>query len=301
MARNEESKKGFVIYASVFEALEGASDAEFRECILKMKDYAFDGTKANGSTFGVNATLMMAYPTIEAAQKRHLIAVSNGNKGKDFGKDGGAPIGNQNARKHPQNPKTTPKQPLDIDIDKDVDNEKDIYSDKNNYVEKDNQVKENTAADGQNSVEAMENASSISRQGIEELYSVPTDFNHQPKGRVSFKTITLGDAWDGETVEMLDFSNEPITENGTDTKNTASTSGTKVVDLYQDMQDSLTRDLDVLIDIDNGTHYKDDRVFKRAVDEYMYLFNETDYKKACKAVGQLKYARKTGDLSKLGS
>ena len=47
-----------------------------------------------------------------------MASVENGKKGAEFGKLGGAPKGNQNARKN--NPQSTPKQPLDVDVNEDV-------------------------------------------------------------------------------------------------------------------------------------------------------------------------------------
>ena len=47
-----------------------------------------------------------------------MASVENGKKGAEFGKLGGAPKGNQNARKN--NPQSTPKQPLDVDVNADV-------------------------------------------------------------------------------------------------------------------------------------------------------------------------------------
>ena len=47
-----------------------------------------------------------------------MASVENGKKGAEFGKLGGAPKGNQNARKN--NPQSTPKQPLDVDVNDDV-------------------------------------------------------------------------------------------------------------------------------------------------------------------------------------
>ena len=47
-----------------------------------------------------------------------MASVVNGKKGAEFGKLGGAPKGNQNARKN--NPQSTPKQSLDVDVNDDV-------------------------------------------------------------------------------------------------------------------------------------------------------------------------------------
>ena len=57
-------------------------------------------------------------PNLYSDCKRYEASVENGKKGAEFGKLGGAPKGNQNARKN--NPQSTPKQPLDVDVNEDV-------------------------------------------------------------------------------------------------------------------------------------------------------------------------------------
>ena len=59
-----------------------------------------------------------------------MASVENGKKGAEFGKLGGAPKGNQNARKN--NPQSTPKRPLDVDVNEDV--EEDVEEDVNEEV-----------------------------------------------------------------------------------------------------------------------------------------------------------------------
>ena len=61
----------------------------------------------------------MAKPNLDSARRRYMASVENGKKGAEYGKLGGAPKGNQNARKN--NPQLTPKQPLDVDANEDVD------------------------------------------------------------------------------------------------------------------------------------------------------------------------------------
>ena len=67
----------------------------------------------------VNIILAMARPNLDAARRRYETSVVNGKKGAEFGKLGGAPKGNQNARKK-QHLNQPQKQPLDVDDNADI-------------------------------------------------------------------------------------------------------------------------------------------------------------------------------------
>ena len=106
------------MYDSFLEAMMHLDDAEFRECVLKIRDYALEGVDEESSSPMVNVIMAMAKPNLDSARRRYMASVENGKKGAEFGKLGGAPKGNQNARKN--NPQSTPKQPLDVDVNDDV-------------------------------------------------------------------------------------------------------------------------------------------------------------------------------------
>ena len=118
MSKNDDKKKSFVMYDSFLEAMKHLNDAEFRECVLKIRDYALDGVDEESSSPMVNVIMELAKPNLDSAKRRYMASVENGKKGAEFGKLGGAPKGNQNARKN--NPQSTPKQPLDVDVNEDV-------------------------------------------------------------------------------------------------------------------------------------------------------------------------------------
>ena len=108
---NKNEKRSFVMYDSFLEAMKHLNDAEFRECVMKISDYALDGIDKESESPYVNIILAIAKPNLEAARRRYEVAVENGKKGAKYGKLGGAPKGNQNARK---------KQPLDVDVEENV-------------------------------------------------------------------------------------------------------------------------------------------------------------------------------------
>ena len=118
MTRKNNEKRSFVFYDSFLEAMKHLNDAEFRECVLKIRDYALEGVDEESSSPMVNVIMAMAKPNLDSAKRRYMASVENGKKGAEYGKLGGAPKGNQNARKN--NPQSTPKQPLDVDDNADV-------------------------------------------------------------------------------------------------------------------------------------------------------------------------------------
>ena len=115
---SKNDKKSFVFYDSFLSAMKHLSDAEFRECVLKIRDYALEGVDEESSSPMVNVIMAMAKPNLDSAKRQYMASVENGKKGAEYGKLGGAPKGNQNARKN--NPQSTPKRPLDVDVNEDV-------------------------------------------------------------------------------------------------------------------------------------------------------------------------------------
>ena len=111
-------KNSFVFYDSFLSAMKHLGDAEFRECVLKIRDYALEGVDEESSSPMVNVIMAMAKPNLDSAKRRYMASVENGKKGAEYGRLGGAPKGNQNARKN--NPQSTPKRPLDVDVNEDV-------------------------------------------------------------------------------------------------------------------------------------------------------------------------------------
>ena len=118
MAKKDE-KRSFVFYDSFLSAMKHLNDAEFRECVLKIRDYALEGIDEESESPMVNVIMELAKPNLDSARRRYMASVENGKKGAEFGKLGGAPKGNQNARK---------KQPLNqpLDVDDNVDVEEDV-------------------------------------------------------------------------------------------------------------------------------------------------------------------------------
>ncbi len=117
------------MYDSFLEAMKHLNDAEFRECVMKIKDYALEGVDEESSSPMVNVIMALAKPNLDSARRRYMASVENGKKGTEFGKLGGAPKENQNARKN--NPQSTPKQPLDVDVNDDVEVDENVNEEVN--------------------------------------------------------------------------------------------------------------------------------------------------------------------------
>ena len=111
----KNEKRSFVFYDSFLEAMKHLNDAEFRECVLKIRDYAIDGLEEESASPNINIIMALVKPNLDSARRRYMASVENGKKGAEYGKLGGAPKGNQNARK-----KQPLKQPLDVDVNDDV-------------------------------------------------------------------------------------------------------------------------------------------------------------------------------------
>ena len=60
---NKNEKRSFVMYDSFWEAMKYLNDAEFRECVLRIRDYALDGVDEESSSPMVNVIMVMAKPT----------------------------------------------------------------------------------------------------------------------------------------------------------------------------------------------------------------------------------------------
>jgi len=87
----KERGASFIFYHSFIEALEDMEDKQFRDCILALTDYGLYQKK--GEYKGVVKMYMtQAIPQLDASERKKQIARENG-------KNGGAPPGNQNAKR----------------------------------------------------------------------------------------------------------------------------------------------------------------------------------------------------------
>jgi hypothetical protein len=71
------------MYASFLEAMKHLNDAEFRECVMKISDYALDGIDKESESPYVNIILAMAKPNLDSAKRRYMASVETGKKGAE--------------------------------------------------------------------------------------------------------------------------------------------------------------------------------------------------------------------------
>lgn len=127
MAQNEN--KAFVMYDSFITAMRNLNGDDFKECVLAMADYAIKGIEPVSENPMIKIILTLALPNIDAAQRKHLQAVENGSKGKEYGKQGGRPRkGETPEQYHQRKLEENPQKPLkkerkeEIEIKTKIDN-----------------------------------------------------------------------------------------------------------------------------------------------------------------------------------
>ena len=200
--KNNE-KRSFVFYDSFLEAMKHLNDAEFRECVLKIRDYALDGVDEESSSPMVNVIMALAKPNLDSARRRYMASVENGKKGAEFGKLGGAPKGNQNARKN--NPQSTPKQPLDVDVNEDV--EVDVNENEEVNVEVDAEAPSGSI-DFQSSFSNSSN-SVLSEEIVNESERLEENKEKEPLQEVyNFKGFELSTASEVEKESLINSNSE---------------------------------------------------------------------------------------------
>ena len=91
MTQKKPDKLSFVVYNSFFEAAENLNGDDFKKCFLNLRDYALFGIDEDTDNWAINIILSMAKPLVASARKRYENCVENGNKGRDYGKNGGRP------------------------------------------------------------------------------------------------------------------------------------------------------------------------------------------------------------------
>lgn len=124
--------KGVLIQASFYESMKVLPDSErllLYDCLC---EYSLNGKEPGELPPIANSLFILMKPNIDSSNRRYKASVENGKKG-------GAPKGNQNAKKQPKNnqskqPKN--KQDYDLDYDLDLDLDKDLDKDCNSTEKK---------------------------------------------------------------------------------------------------------------------------------------------------------------------
>ena len=288
----KNEKRSFVMYDSFLEAMKHLNDAEFRECVLRIRDYALEGIDEESQSPYVNIILAMAKPNLDSARRRYEVAVVNGKKGAEYGKLGGAPKGNQNARK-----KQPQKQPLDVDANEDVDVNEDENGDIDVY----------DAADGTSGKQGF--SSSFSNSSNSVLTNEANDSERlkeqeakkEPRSEVrpsssNASVVGVADKGKGETPIYSKDSSISSAPLGTGSVGEAGSSAarprrrevkTGVYDqgeYYKLCFDNYMLDL---VDMRLGKLPKDDNLFWQAVNVYQAILGNDDKKEVAKTVSHM--------------
>ena len=282
-------KNSFVFYDSFLSAMKHLSDAEFRECVLKIRDYALEGVDEESSSPMVNVIMAMAKPNLDSAKRRYMASVENGKKGAEYGKLGGAPKGNQNARKN--NPQSTPKRPLDVDVNEDV--EEDVNK----------EVNVNGGDDGDNPSGSIGFQSSFSNSSIsfqeEEIENdserlEEEEENNERNLGFDLKGLEFVAASEVEKESLINSNSEnyntpPVSpcsekEAGCSAARPQKEAG---MDMSEYIERCFSKGVSKLADIRRGKLPQDDNLFWRTVDYYCDLYGDKDKSKAAKDVSKI--------------
>ena len=282
-------KNSFVFYDSFLSAMKHLNDAEFRECVLRIRDYALEGVDEESSSPMVNVIMAMAKPNLDSAKRRYMASVENGKKGAEYGKLGGAPKGNQNARKN--NPQSTPKRPLDVDVNEDV--EEDVNK----------EVNVNGDDDGDNPSGSIGFQSSFSNSSIsfqeEEIENdserlEEEEENNERNLGFDLKGLEFVAASEVEKESLINSNSEnyntpPVSpcsekEAGCSAARPQKEAG---MDMSEYIERCFSKGVSKLADIRRGKLPQDDNLFWRTVDYYCDLYGDKDKSKAAKDVSKI--------------
>ena len=283
----KNEKRSFVMYDSFLEAMKHLNDAEFRECVMRIRDYALEGIDEESQSPYVNIILAMAKPNLDSARRRYMASVENGKKGAEFGKLGGAPKGNQNASK-----KQPLKQPLNEDVEVNV--EVDENDDIDVYDAADGtsgeQVFSSSFSNSSNSVLINEANDSERLKEKEERKEPPTE--EQPS-HSNASVVGVADKGKGETPIYPKDSSVSSAPLGTGSVGEAGSSAarprrrevkTGVYDQGEYYQLCFNNYMLDLVDMRLGKLPQDDNLFWQAVNLYSDLYGVSDKKQAAKTV-----------------
>ena len=284
----DNGKNSFVFYDSFLSAMKHLNDAEFRECVLRIRDYALEGNEEESESPMVNVIMALAKPNLDSARRRYMASVENGKKGAEFGKLGGAPKGNQNARKN--NPQSTPKQPLDVDVNADV--EEDVNENEEVNVEVDADAPSGSTA-FQSSFSNSSNSSLTYEANESELLEEEEENNERNLG-FDLKGLVFVPASEAEKEIHINSKSEgnntpPVSpcsekEAGCSAARPQKEAG---MDMSEYIERCFSKGVSKLADIRRGKLPQDDNLFWRTVDYYCDLYGYKDKSKAAKDVSKI--------------
>ena len=282
MAKNKDNdKKSFVMYDSFLSAMKHLNDSEFRECVMRIRDYALEGIDEESQSPYVNIILAMAKPNIDSARRRYMASVENGKKGAEFGELGGAPKGNKNASK-----KQPLKQPLDVD-DNDNDNvNEDVDVDVN--VEVDDYTNADVNNDAESTPTGLVSSYNTSIQGVNnQIENDSEQFEDREEKIKPLQEVNSSHSNSCDVRAAGKNTSEALSSNAEVSSATPQRREEGGMSMEEYIKKCFAQRVRMLAEMEKGSIPTDDRVFWGAIDLYCDLHYGTDRKRAAKEVSRM--------------
>mgnify|MGYP003304327717 FL=1 len=284
MAKKNE-KRSFVMYDSFLEAMKHLNDADFKECVMKIRDYALENIDEESQSPYVNIILAMAKPNLDSARRRYMASVENGKKGAEFGELGGAPKGNKNASK-----KQPLKQPLDVDVD-DNDNDnvnEDVGEDVDVNVEVDDYTNADVNNDAESTPTGLESSYNTSIQGVNnQIESDSEQFEDREEKIKPLQEVNSSHSNSCDVRAAGKNTSEALSSKAEVSSATPQRREEGGMSMEEYIKKCFAQRVRMLAEMEKGSIPTDDRVFWGAIDLYCDLHYGTDRKRAAKEVSRM--------------
>ena len=281
--KNSNDKRSFVMYDSFLEAMKHLNDSEFRECVMRIRDYALEGIDEESQSPYVNIILAMAKPNLDSARRRYMASVENGKKGAEFGELGGAPKGNKNASK-----KQPLKQPLDVDVDVDDNDNVNEDVDVNVNVEVDDYTNADVNNDAESTPTGLESSYNSSIQGVNnQIENDSEQFEDREEKIEPLKEVDSSQSNSCNVRAAGKNTSEALSSNAEVSSATPQRREEGGMSMEEYIKKCFAQRVRMLAEMEKGSIPTDDRVFWGAIDLYCDLHYGTDRKRAAKEVSRM--------------
>ena len=277
----DNEKKSFVFYDSFLSAMKHLNDAEFRECVLKIRDYALEGVDEESSSPMVNVIMELAKPNLDSARRRYMASVENGKKGAEFGELGGAPKGNKNASK-----KQPLKQPLDVDVDDNDNVNEDVDVDVN--VEVDDYTNADVNNDAESTPTGLVSSYNTSIQGVNNQIENDSEQFEDSKEKIKpLQEVNSSHSNSCDVRAAGKNTSEALSSKAEVSSATPQRREEGGMSMEEYIKKCFAQRVRMLAEMEKGSIPTDDRVFWGAIDLYCDLHYGTDRKRAAKEVSRM--------------
>ena len=281
--KNSNDKRSFVMYDSFLEAMKHLNDSEFRECVMRIRDYALEGIDEESQSPYVNIILAMAKPNLDSARRRYMASVENGKKGAEFGELGGAPKGNKNASK-----KQPLKQPLDVDVDDNVNEDVDVDVDVDVNVEVDDYTNADVNNDAESTPTGLVSSYNTSIQGVNnQIENDSEQFEDREEKIKPLQEVNSSHSNSCDVRAAGKNTSEALSSKAEVSSTTPQRREEGGMSMEEYIKKCFAQRVRMLAEMEKGSIPTDDRVFWGAIDLYCDLHYGTDRKRAAKEVSRM--------------